>query len=166
MESAAVAWDDAVREYIERLAVAISQLGMQRAAARVLAVLLVADEDSLSAGELAERLGTSPPTVSVAVRQLEQVGLVTRTRRPGERRDRFAGADLAYATLLSRNRLLEAWRDVVGDGVELIGTRSMGGPRLQQTYDFLTFAIDQMPKTLALWLEQQEGRRPHIRKKH
>ena len=148
--------DDAVSHYIERLGVVLNQVGIPRMAARVFAALMVSDEGALTASELAERLGASPAAISGAVRYLEQVAMVRRARRPGERRDRYVLIDLWYATFFERGRLMSMWRDATVEGIEAVGDDSPAAPRLAEMRDFLDFVIEEMPAMRDRWLATRQ----------
>jgi DNA-binding transcriptional ArsR family regulator len=71
-----------------------SGLGHSRTAARVLGVLLI--EEDADASDLAGYLGVAKSSMSVALRRLEESGLVTRFRHPGQRRDRYRADPEAF----------------------------------------------------------------------
>ena len=79
--------EEAVRRFIERFALTLTESGMARMPARVFAAILTADDGRCTAADLAGLLGVSPAAVSGAVRFLIQLRLVRREREPGERRD-------------------------------------------------------------------------------
>lgn len=150
--------DDAVRRYVEHLALTLTRLGMQRMASRVFAALNVTDSGRLTAAEIAEMLQVSPAAVSGAVRYLEQVGLVARQREPGERRDYYRLYDsLWYASFVNRDRIIVMWRDVAEEGIDTVGADTPAGERLAEMRDFLAFVIEEMPALLERW-ERQRGR--------
>ncbi|HEX2184461.1 MAG TPA: MarR family transcriptional regulator [Chloroflexota bacterium] len=78
-----------VGRFVERLALNLSESGWPRMAARVFAGLLVAADGRRTAAQLVELLHVSPAAISGAVRYLMQVGLITREREPGQRRDYY-----------------------------------------------------------------------------
>ncbi len=71
-----------------RLAEALAPMGLSVAAFRLIGEVTLAPE-GLRQSELAARLGVRPPTVSVAVKRLEELGLVTRTVDPRDPRARL-----------------------------------------------------------------------------
>ncbi|GHE98963.1 transcriptional regulator [Amycolatopsis deserti] len=151
--------EEAVRRYVERLALVLTQLGIQRMAARVFAALVVTDDSRLTAGELAEKLQVSPAAVSGAVRYLEQVGLVEREREPGERRDHFRVLDdMWFASMRKRDRFVEMWRDAAEEGIEAVGEDTPAGRRLADMRDFLSFILKELPLLFERW-ERERVRR-------
>ncbi|MEV6624668.1 MarR family transcriptional regulator [Amycolatopsis sp. NPDC051106] len=144
--------EDAVRRYVESLALVLSQIGMQRMSARVFAALMTTDDARLTAADLASQLSVSPAAVSGAVRFLEQVGLVAKEREPGERRDHYRlFDDLWYATFLKRDRMIIMWRDAAGDGIEALGEDSPAGKRLAEMRDFLSFMLEELNGMYERW---------------
>ena len=71
-----------------RLAAALAPMGLSVAGFRLIGEVSAAP-DGLRQSELALRLGVRPPTVSVAVKRLEELGLVTRVPDPKDPRARL-----------------------------------------------------------------------------
>ncbi|GAA3219955.1 GbsR/MarR family transcriptional regulator [Nonomuraea helvata] len=84
--------------FLERFAMLMPESGYPRMAARVFAALLVSDDGSLTAAELADRLQVGPSAISGAVKYLMRIGMVSRKRDPGERRDRYRVDQMAWFT--------------------------------------------------------------------
>ncbi|GAA3810908.1 GbsR/MarR family transcriptional regulator [Amycolatopsis tucumanensis] len=151
--------EETVRRYVERLALVLNQLGIQRMAARVFAALVVTDDSRLTAAELAENLQVSPAAVSGAVRYLEQVGLVEREREPGSRRDHFRVLDdMWYASMRKRDRFVEMWRDAAAEGIDAVGADTPAGRRLADMRDFLSFIIKELPLLFERWEKERASR--------
>src|SRR5919201_2248121 len=107
----------AVARFVERFASTLEISGVQRMPARVFAALLAADSGTLTAAQVAERLEASPAAISGAVRYLAQIGLITRTREPGSRPDRYRVDDDAwYEATLRREHLLARFEDSAREG--------------------------------------------------
>jgi DNA-binding transcriptional regulator GbsR (MarR family) len=75
-----------VDEVAERLALALTEAGMQRMVARVLAAFLFSEQESVTAGELGEQLGASAGSISAAITMLRTVAMIEATPVPGSRR--------------------------------------------------------------------------------
>src|SRR4029078_8202626 len=86
----------ALRQYIEHMARMLADWGFPRMAGRVLFVLRGAEERTLTAAELAERLDVSPAAISSALKYLVHLNMVTRQPVPGSRRDRYRLVDDAW----------------------------------------------------------------------
>ncbi|MBK1784979.1 GbsR/MarR family transcriptional regulator [Prauserella cavernicola] len=145
-----------VRAYVESLALTLSQIGFPRMPARVFAALTVSDEGRMSSADLAEALEVSPAAISGAVRYLEQVGLISKERQPGERRDHYQlYDDFWFASFLKRDRMLRMWRDTTAEGVEAVGPDTPAGLRLSRMADFLAFVVKEVPALFDRWHEER-----------
>lgn len=145
--------DDTVRRYVESLGLALSQIGLKRMPARVLAALVVSRDGRLTAGELASWLDVSPAAVSGAVRHLEGIDLVAEDREPGERRVRYrVGDDFWYATLLKSDCVAVMGRDAAENGISSLGADSPAGQRVAELRDFLSFMLDELNGMYERWV--------------
>ncbi|MFJ1749175.1 GbsR/MarR family transcriptional regulator [Streptomyces sp. NPDC088116] len=149
---------EAVARFVERFASEMTGAGMQRAAARVFAALLASDDASLTSAELSEQLSISPAAVSGAIRYLTTVGMVSRERDPGSRRDRYRlRNELWYATLAQRDSLLTRWEDALREGVDSLGRDSPAGARVAETLAFFEFMQEELGDLLERWKEHRAG---------
>src|SRR5262245_40276678 len=100
----------AVERFIERFAQVLVDSGMPLIASRIFITLVATGSGQLTAGELADQLSASPAAISGGVRYLLQVGMITRGRERGERRDHYSVADdVWYQTITQRDQLLARW---------------------------------------------------------
>ena len=81
--------EEAVRRYVEHMAMILDDLGVPRMSARVLMTMMVSDAPSLTASDLADLLEVSPAAISGAVRYLLHVTLIARLPEPGSRSYRY-----------------------------------------------------------------------------
>ena len=151
--------ETARREAAEQLALSLVGAGMQRMGARAIAAFLFTDEETLTAGDLAQELGVSAGSVSGAVKMVAQMGLIERIYVAGSRREHFRMRDNAWTTLYSRqhtvvNDVLEA----VEKGVDAVGP-GRAHDRLEYMRDFYTFLINEAP-VLVERFEQQRRAEP------
>jgi DNA-binding transcriptional regulator GbsR (MarR family) len=152
--------NDAVRRFVERFALLLTEAGMPRMPARVFACILAEDDGQLTAGELADRLEVSPAAISGAVRYLTQVGLIFRTREPGERRDHYRLHDDVWAELYTaRAAILSRWEQAMAEGVELLGTDRPAGRRIEETREFFAFLREELPAVMQRWRERRSAAR-------
>jgi DNA-binding MarR family transcriptional regulator len=148
----------AVRRFVERFALLLTDAGWPRMPARVFACLLADEKDSLTAGELAARLSVSPAAVSGAVRYLVQLGLIVRDREPGSRSDHYAVDDLVWQrTWIERLRQLRRWQDSLTEGIGTVGPDSGAVHRLGEARRFFAFIEAEMAGVLDRWREQFAG---------
>ncbi|MEU6988662.1 MarR family transcriptional regulator [Streptomyces sp. NPDC046324] len=151
--------EEAVSRFVERFAAELTEAGMQRMAARVFAALLASDSASMTSAELADQLRISPAAVSGAVRYLNQVGMVSRERDPGSRRDRYVlHNEVWYETITRRDQILVRWEKVLRDGSETLGPTTAAGRRTAETAEFFEFLQDEMLSMLDRWREHKAAK--------
>ena len=142
----------------ERLALALTQGGMQRMVARTLAAFLFADRDSLTAADLVERLGASTGSVSSAVRMLRTVGVVEPAPVPGSRREHHRLREDAWPTLMSsQNTMIGLMRDIGEAGLATVPPDGPAAGRLRRMRDFHEFLLAELPALLQRW-ERERAR--------
>jgi DNA-binding transcriptional regulator GbsR (MarR family) len=144
--------DEAVRRFIERFALNLTEAGMPRMPARVFAALLIAEDGRRTAAELAGELGVSPAAISGAVRYLTQLRLVSREREPGERVDHYrVSSDTWYEAITRRDEMVARWLLDLADGVKAVGPDTPAGARLEETRQFFAYLLDEVPRMLERW---------------
>jgi predicted transcriptional regulator len=152
--------DDEVARFVERFALLLVESGVPRMPARVFGSLLVAEEGKRTAGELADSLRVSPAAISGAVRYLAQVGLAVRARDPGERRDHYEVTDdLWYEAYANRDKQLEQWANLMGEGAAVVGPDTKAAARLDQSRKFFDFLRQEMPSLMRRWREYEREHR-------
>ncbi|MEU4640600.1 MarR family transcriptional regulator [Micromonospora sp. NPDC023814] len=139
----------------ERLALTLTQGGMQRMTARVLAALLFTERDTLTAGEITELLTISSGSVSTALKSLTSVGLVERVPAPGSRREHFRFREGAWAILMSdQNQLVKVMREAAEQGIAVTGEDSAAHRRLVEMRDFYDYLWRELPALIDRWRAQ------------
>jgi predicted transcriptional regulator len=143
----------AVRRFVEHMAITFADWGFPRMPARVLMTMMTADEDSLTAAELAERLSVSPAAISGAVRYLVQIGLLARAPHPGSRRERFRlQNDAWYEASTVKAGLFKVISDIADEGVGAVGgAATASGARVAEMRDYFRFIEAEMPDLLRKW---------------
>lgn len=145
--------EEAVRRFVEQIAMQFAEWGFPRMGARVLFALMTADEPGLNAGELGERLDASAAAISGAVRYLGQLRLVVREPVPGSRRDLYRLADNAW--YVSASAEMGLYKSLIVSSESVLD--SLGGPqsparaRVAEMRDFLRFLEDEMAGLLERW---------------
>ncbi|MFD6418095.1 helix-turn-helix domain-containing protein [Streptomyces sp. NPDC060194] len=134
----------AVRAYEERFTTVMEQSGLPRSMARVMVALLLTDDGSLTAADLAQRLDVSPATVSKAITFLESQTLVRRT--PGEsRRERYTvDQDLWYQSMIASVQALVQQVDIAREGVTVLGPTTPAAVRLENVARFLDYVAESL----------------------
>ncbi|WP_329118847.1 GbsR/MarR family transcriptional regulator [Streptomyces sp. NBC_01353] len=144
--------DEAVSRFVERFAAELTEAGMQRMSSRVFAALLASESASMTSAELAEQLRISPAAVSGAVRYLNQVGMVSRERDPGSRRERYVlHNEVWYEMITRRDQILVRWEKVLRDGSEILGPGTAAGRRTAETAEFFEFLQEEMLGMMDRW---------------
>lgn len=144
--------DDRSRAYVERFALVLTQMGMQRMAARALALFLCSDAATLTPTDIARDLGVSPAAVSGALGTLDRSGLIARAPVPGSRRDhyRLAGDTWTEAGVVKRDRL-DALAALAADGLDVVAGDGPAAGRLREMRDFYAFLAEEIPALLDRW---------------
>ena len=148
----------AVRRFVERFALDLTDAGMPRMPSRVFAAILSAEDGRCTAAELAQALQVSPAAVSGAVRYLLQVRLVHREREPGERRDHYRiSSDIWYEAIIRREAVVARWEQDLEEGIKAVGPRTAAGERLEETRRFFAFTREQLARVLREWRERRSA---------
>ncbi|WP_327301303.1 MULTISPECIES: GbsR/MarR family transcriptional regulator [Streptomyces] len=153
---------EAVSEFVERFASELAEAGMQMMPARIFSCLMAEDSGVLTSAELSERLHVSPAAVSGAIGYLARVGLVSREREPGSRRDRYRVRNNAwFESMAQRDELMLRWIRVLNEGVDTIGGGTPAGQRLAESSEFFEFLMNELTGVLARWraLQSQQAAR-------
>lgn len=137
-------------EFVEEAGLFFERLGLSRTAGRTMGWLLL--EPSGDAAELSSQLAVAKSSVSVALGQLDRVGLVERFHRTGERRDRYRLAEDVFARAF-RSRMTEftAFVDLAERGLEAVGDDPQRRRRLELMRDMYAFMAAEFPKLLDRW---------------
>jgi DNA-binding transcriptional regulator GbsR (MarR family) len=145
--------EEGVRRFVEHLAMMLAEWGFPRMPARVLGSMMTADEDSLTAADLAERLGVSAAAISGAVRYLNHIGMISREPVHGSRRDRYRlPQNPWYQTSLLEAGLLKALADLADEAVTSLGSAATpSGSRVAEMRDFFRFFESELPNMLDRW---------------
>lgn len=139
----------------EQLALTLTEGGMQRMTARTLAVFLFTDQESVTAGEVVDRLEASAGSVSSAIKSLLTVGLIERLAAPGSRREHYRLRDDAWATLFtSQNSVMQKMLDAAATGIAATTTDKLAHQRLTQMHAFYEFLLNEIPTLLDRWHQQ------------
>jgi DNA-binding transcriptional regulator GbsR (MarR family) len=149
---------ESISHFVERFAAALTDGGIPRMPARVFVALLAKDSGARTAAELSALLQISPAAVSGAVRYLQQVGLISREREPGSRRDHYrVHDDTWYEATVRRDQMLRRWAESVREGVEVLGLETRAGARMAETLAFFEFLEAETPALLDRWHEIRAG---------
>ncbi|MDB4879809.1 MAG: hypothetical protein JWL60_1255 [Gemmatimonadetes bacterium] len=125
--------------------------GLPRIAGRIFGFLLI-QASPRSLDDLAEGLRVSKASISTDARRLEQLGLLTRESRPGDRRDYYAIADDAPARMLAlrleRMQKFEAAFDGVLQRAELHPAADARLQRFERAHNLVLDAMTAVLRTI------------------
>ncbi|MFF0199898.1 helix-turn-helix domain-containing protein [Streptomyces sp. NPDC005017] len=128
-----------VRAYEETFTTLLMAQGLPKMMARVLTSLYITDEGSLTASELAQRLGVSPASVSKAIAFLESQDLVRRQRDEGRRERYVVDNELWYQAMIAAARSNVQLAETARQGVAVLGPGSPAAGRLENIARFVDF---------------------------
>jgi DNA-binding transcriptional regulator GbsR (MarR family) len=149
----------AISRFIERFAQVLVEAGMPRIASRIFIALEATDSGRLTSADLADQLRASPAAISGGVRYLVQVGLVSREREPGSRRDHYrVDNNVWYQTIAQRDKVLMRWTASLREGAEVLGDQTPAGARFAESVEFFEF----LQKELQLISERWEKYRAEL----
>lgn len=128
----------AVRAFEASITDVLVSTGLPRMVSRVLTSIYVTDSGSMTAGELAGRLGVSPASISKSVAYLENRGLVRRERASRRGRERYViDGDMWYQSMIASARSNELLSEATLRGAHIFGADTPAGARLVDASEFL-----------------------------
>ncbi|MDA3624684.1 MarR family transcriptional regulator [Saccharopolyspora sp. WRP15-2] len=144
-----------LRDAAEKLALTLSQGGMQKTTARVMTALLYTEQESMTAADLRDQLAISSGAVSAAVKQLIPLGLIERVPAPGSRRDHYRFRRGAWASLMSQqNAILQVMVAAAEEGLDAAGDEGATARRLHEMKDFYAYMAEQLVPLIDTWREK------------
>ncbi len=150
---------DGKAEYVEEVGMALEGLGLPRMLCRVVGALLLADPPERSADQLAAELHASAGTISMSTRALEELGIVERVHKPGDRKQYFRLRAGAWHALVRRRMdAFEAAIVVAEKGQLLFGSEKAEGRRgLREMLEFMRLVVNEDAALLATWKRELAG---------
>lgn len=142
---------DGASEFVEEASLYFERLGLSRTAGRIMGWLLVREPDG-DAPQLCEELGVAKSSVSVALRRLEQAGLVEKFRVADMRRDRYRLAeDIFGRAFRAQMSALDDFVALAERGLTVVGDDSQRRVRLENMRDMYAFMSVRFPQLLDEW---------------
>jgi DNA-binding transcriptional regulator GbsR (MarR family) len=142
--------DQLLLTWVERVATFFAeQYGLPPITGRIFAWLMVCDPPEQSGAEIAAAIGASRASISTNMRLLTGAGFVRRSSRPGSRTTYFRIDDDAWENV-TRRRLasIASFREVAGEGLDLLGPETARAARLRaayEIYDWFAQVVADMP---------------------
>ncbi|WP_193103509.1 GbsR/MarR family transcriptional regulator [Brachybacterium sp. FME24] len=145
-----------IDEFIENAGLYYERLGLSRTAGRIIGCLLADTDQAADAPGLRERLGVAKSSLSVALRQLEQSGLVERYRPTRGRRDHYRLADDVFGRAFrAKMTEFDAFTELAEQGLSVVGQDPVARARLELMRDMYAFMAREFPKLLDEWEQQR-----------
>ncbi|MFV8749353.1 GbsR/MarR family transcriptional regulator [Nannocystaceae bacterium ST9] len=156
-------------EFIERVGMLFESSGSTRIAGRVVGWLLICDPAEQTQTELVGRLGVSKASISTEIAKLEQLGVVERVARPGDRRTYFAITRDAWPDLMARRlRAIDQFIATADEGLALLvdaaPARRARLVAMQRTHKYFAKAITQALTELRREIEPSTPARSSARR--
>lgn len=147
--------EEAVSEFVEQLGLHAEAEGLPRTAGRIMGLLLVC-EGPYTLDQLQEELQISRGSASTNTRRLEELDVVERTTRPGDRRVFFRLTDDPYGRIVE-NRLerMRKIQEVVDRATERIPDEyEKGKRRLDYMRQFYQLIVEETDALIREWRER------------
>jgi len=139
----------------------MEKAGVPRIAGQILGLLQVCDPEIVSLPELAETLGISRASASTSARMLEQIGIVERTIRTGDRRDYYRISEDAWHRFFqTRFEMMRRLRQNADAGLRVLdGEQPERRQRLERMRRLYAFLERELPKLLERYEDEEPGER-------
>ncbi|MFB4278916.1 GbsR/MarR family transcriptional regulator [Nonomuraea sp. MTCD27] len=140
---------EALLEWVERVAMYLARDGVPPIAGRVLGWLMVCDPPEQSAGQISEAIGASRASLTSNLRLLSSMGFLTWRTRPGERTVYYRMAEDAW-TVVVRKQIagVTSFLDITRDGLDLVGPDDDRAARIHQAhtaFEWMARVFDNAP---------------------
>ena len=147
--------EEAVSEFVEQLGLHAEAEGLPRTAGRIMGLLLVC-EGPYTLDQLQDELQISRGSASTNTRRLEELGVVERTTRPGDRRVYFRLTDDPYGRIVeTRLERMRKIQGVVDRAIERIPDEyGKGKRRLDYMRQFYQLIVEETDALIREWRER------------
>ncbi len=137
--------------FIEDASLYFERLGLSRTAGRIMGWLLVNGPDG-DAPQFCETLRVAKSSVSVALRRLEQAGLVEKFRVAGMRRDRYRLTDDVFGRAFrAQMTAMDDFVELADRGLSVVGDDPAQRQRLENMRNMYDFMSRRFPQLLDEW---------------
>ncbi|GAA4544439.1 GbsR/MarR family transcriptional regulator [Amycolatopsis samaneae] len=136
--------EDRVARWVERVATfCVDEWGLPPITGRILGWLMISDPPEQSAGEIADVISASRASLTSNMRFLTVIGLVRRTRRPGDRTAYYRIEDDAWQKVVQRKLdSLGAFGEIADEGLAIAGADESRTERIRAAQESLTWLRD------------------------
>ena len=145
------------KQLIEKIGVMHEHSGMQPAASRISALLLISPDTELSFDQIRETLGLSKSATSNAINMMLTVSKIDYITKPGDRKRYFKSKVASWQEDIKRDfskftemadRLEEVLKQRPGNTTEFNG-------KLEDVIDFLRFMNTELPNLYKKWQDSK-----------
>jgi DNA-binding transcriptional regulator GbsR (MarR family) len=138
------------KHFVEDISLYFEQMGLPRAAGRVLGVLLISDPPAQSLTDLCEILQASKSSISTTTRLLTEMGLIERVPSPVPRQVYLQFKPGGWVVFIrQRLRLWASLHQIAEHGLELLQERDPAlRERLQEAHDMFSSIEEELPALL------------------
>ena len=138
------------KHFVEDISLYFEQMGLPRAAGRVLGVLLISDPPAQSLTDLCALLDASKSSVSTTTRLLVEMDLIERVPSPVPRQVYFQFKPGGWAVFIrQRLGLWASLHQIAEHGLELLHDRDPAlRDRLQEAHDMFSLIEEELPMLL------------------
>lgn len=147
--------EEAVSEFVEQMGLHAEAEGLPRTAGRIMGLMLVC-EGPYTLDQLQDELQISRGSASTNTRRLEELGVVERTTRPGERKVYYRLTDDPYGRIVeSRLERMRKIEELVERSIDRIPDEyEKGKRRLDYMRQFYELIIDETDALIREWRDR------------
>jgi DNA-binding transcriptional regulator GbsR (MarR family) len=138
---------EALLEWVERVAMYLARDGVPPIAGRVLGWLMVCDPPEQSAGQISEAISASRASLTSNLRLLTSMGFLTWRTRPGERTVYYRMAEDAWAVVVRQQVAgITSFLAITREGLDLVGPDGDRSARIRQAHSTFAWMADVFDK--------------------
>jgi DNA-binding transcriptional regulator GbsR (MarR family) len=150
--------------FVEEMGQFLASLGMTPMSGRMWGWLLISEPQDQTAAEIAEALHASRGAISGTARLLASSGLISRTTRPGDRREYFSAPPGGLESLLaSAGAMYHRLGEIAERGLAAIADHTpTSRARLEEFRDVMAFVEVEVPILVAEFVQKRTAEREQL----
>jgi DNA-binding transcriptional regulator GbsR (MarR family) len=150
--------------FVEEMGQFLASLGMTPMSGRMWGWLLICEPQDQTAAEIAEALHASRGAISGTARLLASSGLISRTTRPGDRREYFSAPPGGLESLLaSAGAMYHRLGEIAERGLAAIADHTpTSRARLEEFRDVMAFVEVEVPILVAEFVQKRTAEREQL----
>ncbi|THV32859.1 GbsR/MarR family transcriptional regulator [Glycomyces buryatensis] len=145
--------------FVEEFALAMERLGLVRMTGRTIGWLLVCDPPEQTFGQIADVLQASKGSISTALKFLTTAGWVTKSSKPGDRKDYYTVRPGAMADLVkAQSGQYAGFADVLAKGLDSFGDLPPEKTeRVREMHELFSWLAEEIPAMMERW-DREHGK--------